>query len=75
MLESFLAIVALAQVESELVLRRADFSQDVVVSLPLQERVTDARVAIVRRVVQWSPLAVVLCVDVRSVLQKHEAGI
>ena len=73
MLESLLARIALAQIEGEFVLSRADFSEDVVVGLPFQKRVADARMAIVCCIVQGSPLAMILSINVCTALEKHQA--
>ena len=75
MLECLLAVVTLAKVESKFVLRRADLAKDVIVGLPLQECIAYARMAIVGRIVQRSPLAMILCIDVGSILQKHHNGV
>ena len=75
MLESLLAVVALAQIEGKFILSAADFAQDIVVGLPLQEGVTDARMTVIRGVVKRRPLAMVLGIDVRSVLQEQDAGL
>lgn len=65
-IERLLARIALAHVEGQLILCRANLAQHVVVSLPLEQRVADTRVPIVGGVVQWSPLSVILSVDVGS---------
>ena len=75
MLESLLAVVALAQIEGKFILSAADFAQDVIVGLPLQEGVTDARMAIICGVMKRCPLAMVLSIDVRSMLQEQDAGL
>lgn len=75
MLECLLAVVTLAEVESKFVLCRADLAEDVIVGFPLQECIADAWMAIVCRIVQRSPLAMILSIDVGSVLKKHHAGV
>ena len=64
MIKRLLASIALAQVECQAVLSGAYFAEDVVVGLPLEQRIANAGVSIVARVVQWRPLAVILGVDV-----------
>ena len=75
MLECLLAVVTLAEVESKFVLCRSDFAEDVIVGLPFQKSVTNAWMTIVCRIVQRSPLAMILSIDVGSVLKKHHAGV
>ena len=68
MLESFLAVVALAQIEGKFILSAANFAKNIIVSFPFEECVTDARMAIICGVVKRRPLSVVLGIDVRSML-------
>ena len=73
-LESLLAVVTLAKVEGKLVLSAANFAKNIIVSLPLEKGVTDARVAIISGVVKRCPLAMVLSIDVGSMLKEQDAG-
>ena len=66
MVECFLTLVALAEVESKFVLRRSHFPQDIVVSLPLEQSVANFRMAVVSCIVKRGPLAVILRVDVST---------
>ncbi len=59
-LERMLALVAFAQVESQLVLCRSYISEYVIVGLPLEKGVANGWVTIVGCIVQRSPLTVVL---------------
>ena len=74
MLESFLAVVALAQIEGKFILSAANFAKNIIVGLPLEKGVTDARVAIISGVVKRCPLAMVLSIDVGSMLKEQDAG-
>ena len=68
MLESLLAVVTLAKIEGKLILSAANFTKNIIVSLPLKKGVTDARVAIICGVVKRCPLSMVLCIDIGSML-------
>ena len=68
MLESFLAVVAFAQIEGKFILSAANFAKNIIVSFPFEEGVTDTRMAIICGVVKRRPLSVVLGIDVRSML-------
>ena len=68
MLESLLAVVTLAKIEGKLILSAANFAKNIIVSLPLEKGVTDARVAIICGVVKRCPLSMVLCIDIGSML-------
>ena len=63
MIESLLASVTLAEIEGQFVLGRADFTQYVVISLPLEKSVANSWVAIVGSIVEWCPLAMILSID------------
>ena len=68
MLESFLAVVTLAQIEGKFILSAADFAKNIIVCFPLEKGVTDARMTIICGVVKRCPLSMVLSIDVRSML-------
>ena len=68
MLKSLLAVVTLAKIEGKLILSAANFTKNIIVSLPLKKGVTDARVAIICGIVKRSPLSMVLCIDIGSML-------
>ena len=75
MLEGMLATIAFAQVESQFVLRSPHLSQDVVISFPLEQGVACSSMTVVRRIVQWSPLAMILRVNICTTLEKKYAGV
>mmetsp|Transcript_13437 Transcript_13437/g.16099 ORF Transcript_13437/g.16099 Transcript_13437/m.16099 type:complete len:251 (-) Transcript_13437:885-1637(-) len=70
-IECLLAGITLTEVEGESVLGCADLAQDVVISLPLKQGIADSGVAVVGRVVQGSPLAVILGVNRGARLQEQ----
>lgn len=73
-IESFFAVVTLAQVERKSILRRAHIDQHVVVSLPLEQQVANLGMTVVGRVVEWGPLSVILGVNVCSTLEEKHYG-
>ena len=68
MLESLLAVVTLAKIEGKFVLSASNFTKNIIVGLPLEKGVADARVAIISGVVKRCPLTMVLSIDVGSML-------
>ena len=72
MLESLLAVVTLAKIEGKLILSAANFAKNIVVSLPLEQGVTDTRVTIICGVVKRRPLSMVLSINIGSMLEKQD---
>ena len=66
-----LAVISLAQVKGKLILSRPDIFQNIVVCFPFQESIAYFSMAIICCIVQWCPLAMVLSIDIRRVLEQH----
>ena len=74
MIKCLLASIALAQVEGKAILGGAHFAKYIVVGFPFKQSVADSWVPVVACIMQRSPLAVVLRVNVGTRLKQQDGS-